>query len=250
MDLFDQFDSINKSRKSYNADLNIILCRKYGDYDSSLIDEKEPEPSGMTCNHNQLAEDFLKLLKLGTNNDVVIKLEDGEIKANKDILMIRSVYFSTMLGNSNFIEGKTNEIEMKSVKKNLMEKIIKYVYTGKISFEGLDNADVLKLMNLARILLLDFVYNWMVRALEDILTENLVYVDYNEHYRLLPSDGDDDEVEDLKKATYRFVKDTVPFVKELKLDDLKGSYMEFVRNNKKIISDKKREEIMSHLSET
>ena len=46
-----------------------------------------------------------KMSERGSLNDVKITLSDGEIVANKDILMARSEYFSTMFSNDKFIEG-------------------------------------------------------------------------------------------------------------------------------------------------
>ena len=52
----------------------------------------------------QFAEDILKMLERESPNDVKIKCEDGDISANKDILMARSEYFATMFSNNKFIE--------------------------------------------------------------------------------------------------------------------------------------------------
>ena len=56
-------------------------------------------------NYILLLQKKKKMLENGTQNDITIKLQDGEIKANKDVLMARSDYFSKMLNNDNFVEG-------------------------------------------------------------------------------------------------------------------------------------------------
>ena len=44
----------------------------------------------------EVINDYLSMLENGTSNDVTILLEDGEMKANKDVLIARSSYFSSM----------------------------------------------------------------------------------------------------------------------------------------------------------
>ena len=60
---------------------------------------------------DMLVEDLLKMLDQGSPNDVKIKLKDGEIAANKDILMARCEYFATMFSNNMFIEGGTDSVD-------------------------------------------------------------------------------------------------------------------------------------------
>ena len=61
--------------------------------------------------------DMLMMLEKGTPNDVTIILKDGELKANKDVLVRRCSYFETILYNKNFVEGQTNCIKMKNYEK-------------------------------------------------------------------------------------------------------------------------------------
>ena len=62
---------------------------------------------------DRFAEDILRILEQGSHNDVKIMLCDGQIAANKDILMSRSEYFATMFSNSRFIEGETSSVDMR-----------------------------------------------------------------------------------------------------------------------------------------
>ena len=57
--------------------------------------------------NEEFVDDILKMIQRGSLNDVKIRLSDGEIVANKDILMARSEYFKTMFNNSKFIESQT-----------------------------------------------------------------------------------------------------------------------------------------------
>ena len=52
------------------------------------------------------------MLQRGSTNDVKIRLSDGEIVANKDILMARSEYFATMFSNNKYVEGETSLVNV------------------------------------------------------------------------------------------------------------------------------------------
>ena len=71
---------------------------------------------------------LLKMLERGSLNEVKIKLSDGEIVANKDILMARREYFATMFSNNKFIEEKTNSVDMSHCSKAVMERIVIYLF--------------------------------------------------------------------------------------------------------------------------
>ena len=90
---------------------------------------------------NKLLDDIHKMFQNGTRNDVKIKLSDGEIAANKDILMARSEYFKTMFNNNKFIESRTSCVEMSHCSKVIMEKIITYFFSGKMKINELTLSD-------------------------------------------------------------------------------------------------------------
>ena len=100
-------------------------------------------------------EDILRMLERGSLNDVKIELSDGEIIANKDILMARSEYFATMFSNDKFIEGETNTVDMGHCSKAIMEKIIKFLFTGAVMFDDLSLVQLMELSRLSGMLLLD-----------------------------------------------------------------------------------------------
>jgi len=101
----------------------------------------------------QLAEDILKMLERGSLNDVKIKLSDGEIVANKDVLITRSDYFATMFSNNRFIEGETGSVDMRHSSKAVMEKIIKFLFGGAVIFDDLSLGQLLELSRLSGMLL-------------------------------------------------------------------------------------------------
>ena len=104
---------------------------------------------------DQFAEDILKMLKRGSPNDVKIRCEDGDISANKDILMARSEYFATMFSNNKFIEGETSTVDMTHCSKVVMEKIIKLLFIGTVVFDDLGIIELLELSHMAKMMLLN-----------------------------------------------------------------------------------------------
>ena len=77
--------------------------------------------------------DIMSMVTSGSSNDVKIVLEDGEVFANKDVLSARSDYFATMFSSKNefkFIEGENNKVVMSHCSKIIMDKIIKFLFSG------------------------------------------------------------------------------------------------------------------------
>ena len=97
----------------------------------------EEVPSFEERSRDKLHDDLIRMMEQGSLNDVKIKLSDGEIAANKDILMARSDYFANMFSNNKFIEGETGSVDMSHCSKAIMEKIIKFLFSGTIIFKGL-----------------------------------------------------------------------------------------------------------------
>ena len=99
--------------------------------------------------------DILAMITSGTSNDVKIVLNDGEIVANKDVLSARSDYFETMFSNTKFIEGETKHVFFNHCSKAIMEKIIKYLFSGKMKLHDLSMSDLVTMMNMTTMMLLD-----------------------------------------------------------------------------------------------
>ena len=121
---------------------------------------KEKRATHVLDGRDKFVEDILQLLKNGSSSDVRIILEDGEILANKDVLSTRCEYFATMFSNNEakFIEGETNSVNMSHCSKVIMEKIINYLFSGQMKFNDLKLDQLLKLMNMASLMLLDDVF--------------------------------------------------------------------------------------------
>ena len=116
--------------------------------------------TGLINSGKKFKSDILKMMINGTSNDVKIVLEDGEILANKDVLCARSEYFATMLSNSSsnkevkFIEGETKTVDMVYCSKIIMEKIIKYMFSGDMVLNDLSFGNLLKMMNMTSMMML------------------------------------------------------------------------------------------------
>ena len=187
---------------------------KFADRHQEIISRLE-QIDGPEKKYQDLAEkmvqksssNMLKLLEVDSMNDITIKLEDGEIKACKGILMTQSEYFETMLGTENFKEGKSKVIEMKTFKKAPMEKVIRFIYSGKVEFDGLDNKEVFILMGMFRFFLLKEAESY----LEAIFEVALVWSSF---FSLCPS-------------FYCFVVECFPIVVDLKLESMTRMFLEY-----------------------
>ena len=104
---------------------------------------------------DKLLDDLIRMMEQGSLNDVKIKLSDGEIAANKDILIVRSDYFATMFSNSKFVEGETGLVDMSHCSKAVMEKIIKFIFSGTIKFRDLSLIQLLELSHMSEMMLLN-----------------------------------------------------------------------------------------------
>ena len=61
--------------------------------------------SNLANGREKFVTDILSMLKKESLNDVKIILEDGEIRANKDVLSARSDYFATMFSKATRIKS-------------------------------------------------------------------------------------------------------------------------------------------------
>ena len=126
-------------------------------------------------------QDVLKMLEGGSLNDVRIKLCDGEIIANKDILIARSEYFATMFINNKFIEGETNTVDMSHCSKTVMGKIVKFLFSGDVKFSDLSLDQLLRLSYMSQMMLL----NKFKDEVDEYTTTN-VLPNSGDHVQFLP----------------------------------------------------------------
>ena len=108
----------------------------------------------MSVNHEaKLVEKITNLMTKDSFNDVRIRMSNGvQVEANKVILAAMSDFFNEKL-QENVTKDQFLEIDLEiSSTKEMLELVMKYLYTGKMDFETLSLKDLLDLMNLLKFL--------------------------------------------------------------------------------------------------
>jgi len=108
----------------------------------------------MSVNHEaKLVEKITNLMTKDSFNDVRIRMSNGvQVEANKVILAAMSDFFNKKL-QENVTKDQFLEIDLEiSSTKEMLELVIKYLYTGKMDFEALSLKDLLDIMNLLKFL--------------------------------------------------------------------------------------------------
>lgn len=100
----------------------------------------------------KLVMDIYKMLQEGSSNDIQIKLSDGVIHANKDVLITRSEYFKMMFKN-NFRESEKNIVDFSHISKIVMETILKFLFSGTVSFTNLSLLELLEMTQVCDMML-------------------------------------------------------------------------------------------------
>jgi len=112
----------------------------------------------MSFNHEvQLLKNISELLTRDSINDVRIRLNNGvQIEANKVILSAMSVFFKEKIDEKLPTKDHFLEVDFDiSSTKEMLELVIEYLYTGKMTTEKLCLKDLLDLLNLLRFLNLE-----------------------------------------------------------------------------------------------
>ena len=139
--------------------------------------EEDHDPIDADADFKEVfSKDMLRMLKRGSTNDVKIILSDGEIRANKDVLIARCEYFAGIIRCKENAKDESNVIENTDCCKEVMERILKYLFTGSIRFKDLNLLQLLELGNQVRKLLLsesllDLIMAFVKKVLDDILTK-------------------------------------------------------------------------------
>ena len=85
----------------------------------------------------QFMSDMVKMLCDGSSNDVCIKLHDGEIKANKNVLAARCEYFAATFRWKSNNNHDVEEIVVNDCSKKIMTRIMKYLFSGIMKVDDL-----------------------------------------------------------------------------------------------------------------
>jgi len=157
-------------------------------------------------------------------NDVRIRLSNGvQVDANKVILAAMSDFFNEKL-QENVTKDQFHEIDLEiSSTKEMLELVMKYLYTGKMDFEALSLKDLLDIMNLLKFLDLEVfseVEKFTKKKIEDgecSLEKMLILSSTAEAYNF------DDIVTAIRENLDENVSDIskLPEVKYLSIDTLK-----------------------------
>jgi len=126
----------------------------------------------MSVNHEaKLLEKITNLMTNDSFNDVRIRMSNGvQVEANKVILAAMSDFFNEKL-QENVTKDQFLEIDLEiSSTKEMLELVMKYLYTGKMDFEALSLKDLLDIMNLLKFLDLEVfseVEKFTIKKIED-----------------------------------------------------------------------------------
>ncbi|XP_055518153.1 rho-related BTB domain-containing protein 2-like [Leucoraja erinacea] len=97
--------------------------------------------------HVRRANRVKECLAKGTFSDVVIKLDDGTICANKPLLISSCDWMAAMFGGP-FVESSTKEVYFPNTSKSCMRAVLEYLYTGQFcSSPDLDAMELIVLAN-------------------------------------------------------------------------------------------------------
>ena len=97
------------------------------------------------CNKSHVTNDLLKL-----PDNIAITCDDGEVRANMELLSVRSDFFLTGFNNPGFLESRNKSLRMVGCTKAAMEAVKTYLYTGEMDFKQLELSTLLYIMNVSR----------------------------------------------------------------------------------------------------
>lgn len=89
-------------------------------------------PDDSPCTLKNLSFDLSRLLEQKSFSDVTLKCGDRTFSAHRNILAARSEVFSAMFQNQ-MIESQTGSIDIKDIDGDVLDLLLKYLYSGKIS---------------------------------------------------------------------------------------------------------------------
>ncbi|CAG8444902.1 5547_t:CDS:2 [Acaulospora morrowiae] len=122
--------------------------------------------------HSRLSENFGTLLEYADDSDVIIKVGKHDFKrfqAHSVILRARSEYFRAALSSKwARIEGTKYVFEKPNISPIVFEAILRYIYSGNIMLEKLDDGDIVELLIASDELILDE----LIYPLQDYLIQN------------------------------------------------------------------------------
>ena len=122
--------------------------------------------------------------------DIKIQVFDGEIPVSKRILSIRSEYFRLMFSN-NCVESSTGQVNM-PYSKDVLEKLLIYLYTGEIVFKDLQLGLLLDLLDLLRMTNLSEEF----KHVKSYLVDNIYKKRYSSSECLINEEDEEDDCDE------------------------------------------------------
>ena len=126
-------------------------------------------PPSIISHRDEIIINFLLLRMNNSFNDVKIVLSDGCVLANSFVLSSASDYFS-----DTFVEGQTHEVTMEEyIKKESMERVVHYIYSGDMDMEKIGFERLLEIMNISKMLLMrtDSLFNSLEAHIISIISQ-------------------------------------------------------------------------------
>ena len=122
-------------------------------------------------NSNNLLEYAERNWKEGCFNDVILKLENEEIEANRMVLASRSLYFEKLF-KTEMKEKYQTTVELHDISGTTVKHLIEFTYTGTIS---LNSENVLDLLSVADYLQMDEAKQFCFEFLQSIITSDTCF---------------------------------------------------------------------------
>ena len=109
--------------------------------------------------------------KEGCFNDVIIKIEDKTIEANRMVLASRSLYFEKMF-KTEMKEKNHSTVEL-HINETAVKHLIEFIYTGTIA---INNENVMDLLSTADYLQIDEAKQFCFEFLQSVITSDTCFV--------------------------------------------------------------------------
>uniref|UniRef100_A0A7E4WCA5 BTB domain-containing protein n=1 Tax=Panagrellus redivivus TaxID=6233 RepID=A0A7E4WCA5_PANRE len=95
--------------------------------------------------------------------DVLFIIDDVEVKAHRFILTMRSEFFKKMFQNS---VKPMYRLHFATLNKEILEVVLEYIYTGRITLQDLTTKEILEVLELANVYILKELVDYVVGRLK------------------------------------------------------------------------------------
>ncbi|KAK0161328.1 hypothetical protein PV327_009809 [Microctonus hyperodae] len=138
--------------------------------------------------------DYKKLLSDPALSDVTFIVGDKEMKAHKAVLLARSPKFAAMVAEKILDSAEKNHVHITDIKVNVMEALLKFIYTNEVdNIDGIVND------------LLDLADKYKIKDLKEICEETLYLSITDENSAKILIIADRYHCEDLKEKTINYI---------------------------------------------